>query len=142
MKRSSVPQLSRRGLHVLAASIWLFAGTKVLAVAASVPRDLGWVALLWFAVALVFFSGFIFPRVVRRNIGAVESSQATRLPFYRCFLPSSWIIMPVMMTLGIGLRMSGWVGHEFILGFYTGLGLSLVLAVRFYLRPIFSDRTR
>ena len=47
------------------------------------------------------------------------------------------MIMAVMMSGGIWLRVSGWAPDRFIAVFYSGLGVSLVLAgilfgVRFF----------
>ena len=49
----------------------------------------------------------------------------------------AFIIMAVMMSGGIWLRVSGWAPDRFIAVFYSGLGVSLVLAgilfgVRFF----------
>jgi hypothetical protein len=51
-----------------------------------------------------------------------------RQNFFRFFDAKSYLIMAFMMTLGIGLRVSGLVPNTFIAFFYTGLGASLLTA--------------
>lgn len=48
----------------------------------------------------------------------------------------TWLTMLFMILLGAGVRHSAWVGDSFIAGFYSGLGLSLLLSIRFYIKPI------
>lgn len=133
--------LTHIGLYRLAIAFWLFAGFNVLNIVRTIAFVPSLWSLGWFAVAFAFFSGFVFPRVARKGIEAIQTSGEARLPFYRCFRPSSWLIMPLMMGMGFGLRISGWVSDEFILGFYWGLGLSLVLTTRFYIAPIRAVRS-
>lgn len=127
---------SQRDLYGLAIVLWLLAGFKVLAIAYTgwqVIDSSQWVPYVWVGVALVFFSLLVFPRAVPPNVAYIEALGTERKhPFYRCFKPTTWGIMAFMMTLGITLRHSGWVTDEFVAGFYTGLGVSLVLAIRFY----------
>lgn len=98
------------------------------------------VSILWLIGSLAFFAGFIFPRVVRRNlIGLAERAEGT-LRWYQCFTPSSWIIMAFMIALGITLRALDLVPHSFVTGFYTGLGLALMLSTYPYLRLLFRPK--
>lgn len=128
--------ISRRGLYGLATTLWLFAGAKVLVIAYTGWRAIEhsqWLPYVWLGVSLMFFSLLVFPRAVPPNVIYIESLGAeSRHPFYRCFKPTTWGIMAFMMTLGITLRHSGLVTDEFVAGFYTGLGVSLILAIRFY----------
>lgn len=129
-------KISQRGLYILAIVLWLFAGTKVLAIAYTGWKaiDPNWITYMWMGVSFVFFSLLVFPRAVPPNVAYVGAlSVEHRHPFYKCFKPTTWGIMAFMMTLGITLRLSGWVTDDFVAGFYTGLGVSLILAVRFYL---------
>lgn len=137
MPRISSLSLGHRGLYLLASSLWCVAGIKVLSIGIGAAYDASlWISVVWLVVALAFFSGFVFPRVAVHNIDAIRSSQADTLPFYRCFTPTSWAIKISMITFGITLRYSGLLGADFIAGFYVGLGLSLLLVVRHYIRPI------
>ena len=63
---------------------------------------------------------------------------------FRFFDTKSYLIMAFMMTLDIGLRVSGVVPTRFIAYFYTGLGASLltagVLFIVNYLRVVSQKR--
>ena len=85
---------------------------------------------------MLFFTGFIFPRVVRRNLTSLTQRSEVALRWYHCFTPSSWIIMSVMIALGVTIRTLELAPPTFITGFYTGLGLSLILSIYPYLREI------
>ena len=128
--------MTHRQLYGLAALLWLIAGVNVLRIGlVNWPSETNiLVSILWLIGSLAFFSGFIFPRVVRRNlIGLADRAEGT-LRWYQCFTPSSWIIMAFMITLGITLRALDLVPHSFVTGFYTGLGLALMLSTYPYLR--------
>lgn len=137
--------MSREKLYALAALLWFVAGVNVLRIGL-----LGWPtekhllgsslwavgSSLWAVGSLLFFAGFIFPRVVRRNLTSLTQRSEVALRWYHCFTPSSWIIMCVMITLGVTIRMLELAPPTFITGFYTGLGLSLILSIHPYLREI------
>ena len=122
--------MTHRQLYGLAALLWLIAGVNVLRIGlvnwSSETNIL--VSILWLIGSLAFFAGFIFPRVVKRNLTALGQRAEGTLRWYQCFTPSSWIIMAGMITLGITLRALDLVPHSFVTGFYTGLGLSLILS--------------
>ena len=99
--------MSREKLYALAALLWFVAGVNVLRIGL-----LGWPteehllgSSLWAVGSLLFFAGFIFPRVVRRNLTSLTQRSEVALRWYHCFTPSSWIIMCVMITLGVTIRM-------------------------------------
>ena len=125
--------MSREKLYALAALLWFVAGANVLRIGL-----LGWPteehllgSSLWAVGSLLFFAGFIFPRVVRRNLTSLSQRSGVALRWYHCFTPSSW-----MITLGVTIRMLELAPPTFITGFYTGLGLSLILSIYPYLREI------
>lgn len=128
--------MTHRQLYGLAALLWLIAGVNVLRIGlVNWPSETNiLVSILWLIGSLAFFAGFIFPRVVKRNLTTLGQRAEGTLRWYQCFTPSSWIIMAGMITLGITLRALDLVPHSFITGFYTGLGLSLMLSTYPYLR--------
>ncbi|MDO4692075.1 MAG: hypothetical protein Q4A64_04285 [Porphyromonadaceae bacterium] len=132
---------SHRGLYITASLLWLIAGSKVLSIAYEVWDLASYAKLYWAFGAYIFFALGIFPRVVAKNIRAIQQSGQERLPIYRCFTPSSWAVMAFMIALGIALRYSGWVDFTFIAGFYTGLGIALIGSIRTYLMLIFAARS-
>lgn len=136
-------KLSRLGRSLCAVALWLFAGFKVLGIAyhtytdAPAPIELNLSIALWFVFALIFFSVLVFPRAVAPNVDYIMSLEEP-MPFYHCIRPKSWIVVAFMMCLGISLRAFSLVGTDFILGFYSGLGISLLACLRFYVVPIVS----
>ena len=117
--------MTHRQLYGLAALLWLIAGVNVLRIGlVNWPSETNiLVSILWLIGSLAFFAGFIFPRVVRRNlIGLAERAEGT------------------LITLGITLRALDLVPHSFITGFYTGLGLALMLSTYPYLRLLFRPK--
>ena len=65
--------MTYRQLYGLAALLWLIAGVNVLRIGlvnwTSETNIL--VSILWLIGSLAFFAGFIFPRVVKRNLKAL-----------------------------------------------------------------------
>lgn len=139
---SHPPLMTHRQLYGLAALLWLIAGVNVLRIGlVNWPSETNiLVSILWLIGSLAFFAGFIFPRVVKRNLSALGQRAEGTLRWYQCFTPSSWIIMAGMITLGITLRALDLVPHSFVTGFYTGLGLALILSTYPYLRLLFRPK--
>ena len=130
--------MSRKKLYALASLLWFVAGGNVLRIGL-----MGWpseehllVSSLWAVGSLLFFAGFIFPRVVRRNLSSLTQRTEAELRWYHCFTRSAWIIMSGMIALGVTIRVLELAPPSFITGFYTGLGLSLILSIYPYLREI------
>lgn len=130
--------MSRKKLYALASLLWFVAGTNVLRIGL-----IGWpseehllVSSLWAVGSLLFFTGFIFPRVVQRNLSSLTQRSEAELRWYHCFTRSAWIIMSGMIALGVTIRVLELAPPSFITGFYTGLGLSLILSIYPYLREI------
>ena len=93
--------MTHRQLYGLAALLWLIAGVNVLRIGlVNWPSETSiLVSILWLIGSLAFFAGFIFPRVVKRNLTALGQRAEGTLHWYQCFTPSSWIIMAGMITL-------------------------------------------
>lgn len=123
-------------LYLLAALLWIIAGANVLHIGMEAWRmtGLSLTVLLWLLLSLAFFAGFIFPRVVRRNITFVQHLPPEKLRWWHCFTRSSWLIMTLMIALGITLRRLELVPPSFVAGFYSGLGASLIQATIPYLQ--------
>ncbi len=125
--------VSRQSLLVLALLLWLFGAYKVLVIGLE-----AWISessslkYLWLLFALLFFMGFVFPRVVQANSQFVLALKGKRFPWYKCQKPASWFVMIFMISLGLALRHFALVPNSFIAGFYTGLGLSLALVSLFF----------
>lgn len=92
--------------------------------------------IYWALGAYFFFAVLIFPRVVRKNILAVEKRPGELHPWYACFTPSSWAVMLFMICFGIAFRVFALASMTFISGFYLGLGIGLISATRPYIQKL------
>ncbi len=130
--------VSRQFLFVFAILLWLFGGYKVLGIGFEAWVETASIyKYLWLLIALAFFMGLVFPKVVKANSEFILSLEGESFLWYKCQKPISWAIMIFMITLGICLRRFNLVPDIFIAGFYCGLGASLVLvALLFYGREI------
>ncbi len=140
-KRSVLIRLmsvSRQSLFLIAISLWAFGAYKVLSIGFDTWGNVdSYYKYLWLFIALSFFMGFIFPKVVRSNSQFILSLKGDKFLWYKCQKPSSWIVMIVMITFGIVFRRLDLAPESFISGFYIGLGLSLLLvAVTYYGREL------
>lgn len=120
-----------------AIALWLFSGSKVLFIGMqSYTKDTNSLLLVMcFIGALIFFSAIVFPKAIPPNVKYIYERQEVLAP-YHCIRPKTWLLSLFMMSLGIGLRFSGLMSTEFISGFYSGLGLSLLGCSLYYIKPI------
>ena len=125
-------------LILIAGIVWAIAGFNIVRIGliAYEGNFTWWRALLSIAVYAVF-QLFIFGKMVQKHTDRILNYEEERQNFFRFFDTRSYLIMAFMMTLGIGLRVSGAVPNTFIAFFYTGLGASLLTAgVLFIIRYI------
>ena len=116
-------------LILIAGIVWAIAGFNIVRIGlvAYQGNFTWWRALLSVAVYAVF-QIFIFGKMVGKHTNRILQYEEERQNFFRFFDTKSYLIMVFMMTLGIGLRVSGVVPNGFIAYFYTGLGASLLTA--------------
>lgn len=122
-------KVSKKTLLLIAGTVWLIAGINILRIGLTVRTE-KWsliMCLLSLAVLLAFHL-FVFRKMVDRHTCRIVGYEEELQPFYRFFNRQAYCIMAFMMTFGIGLRVSGLVPEVFIAVFYSGLGLSLIIA--------------
>lgn len=130
--------VQKQTLILIAGIVWAIAGFNIVRIGlvAYQGNFTWWRALLSVAVYAVF-QIFIFGKMVGKHTNRILQYEEERQNFFRFFDTKSYLIMVFMMTLGIGLRVSGVVPNGFIAYFYTGLGASLLTAgVLFIVRYI------
>lgn len=104
--------------------MWSAAGFNILRIGLSAyPPYRSVLNFLLSALVFAVFQKFIFGRLVKKHTTRIHSYEEERHFFLKFFA-----IMAVMMSGGIGLRVSGLVPERLIAVFYTGLGASLLLA--------------
>ena len=128
-------------LILIAGIVWAIAGFNIfrIGLVAYQGNFIWWRALLSTAVYTVF-QIFIFGKMVGKHTDRILQYEEERQNFFRFFDTRSYLIMAFMMTLGIGLRVSGAVPNGFIAYFYTGLGASLLTAGVLFLIRYFRVR--
>lgn len=122
-------KVKRNTLLLLACLVWSAAGLNILRIGLmAYPAYL--TVLNWLLSALTFavFQRFIFGRLVKKHTARIHAYQEERHFFLKFFDKKAFVIMAVMMSGGIGLRVSNLAPERFIAVFYTGLGASLLLA--------------
>lgn len=122
-------KVKRNTLLLLACLVWSAAGFNILRIGLMAYPPY-WSAVNALLSVLVFavFQKFIFGKLVKKHTARIRSYGEERQFFLKFFDGKAFVIMAVMMSGGIGLRVSGWAPERFIAVFYTGLGASLLLA--------------
>ena len=122
-------KVKRNTLLLLACLVWSAAGFNILRIGLlAYPAFLTVLNFLLSALVFAVFQRFIFGKLVKKHTARINSYKEERHFFLKFFDGKAFAIMAVMMTGGIGLRMSGLAPERFIAVFYTGLGAALLLA--------------
>ena len=122
-------KVKRTTLLLLACLVWSAAGFNILRIGLSAyPPYRSVLNFLLSALVYAVFQKFIFGRLVKKHTTRIHSYEEELYFFLKFFDGKSFAIMAVMMSGGIGLRVSGLVPERLIAVFYTGLGASLLLA--------------
>ena len=116
-------------LILIAGIVWLIAGFNIVRIGLiAYQGNFTWWRGLISAAVYAAFQAFVFGGMVKKHTNRILQYEEERQNFFRFFDARGYIIMAFMMTLGIGLRMSGLVPDVFIAVFYAGLGASLLTA--------------
>lgn len=121
-------KIKKQYLLLLACLVWTIAGANIVRIGAEAyskyvtPLNI-FLSVLVFAI----FQFFIFGKLVKKHTTRILKYEEPQW-FIKFFDVKSFIIMAVMMTGGIWLRVSGVAPEPFIAVFYSGLGISLLLA--------------
>lgn len=139
-------KVKRNTLLLIACLVWCAAGFNIFRIGFLAYRSYITIwNLLLSGVVFIVFQKFIFGKLVKKHSERIKNYSEERQFFLKFFDVKSFIIMAVMMTGGIGIRMSGLAPERFIAVFYSGLGASLFLAGilfgRNYVRAIFTAAT-
>ena len=139
-------KVKRNTLLLIACLVWCAAGFNIFRIGFLAYRFYITIwNLLLSGVVFTVFQKFIFGKLVKKHSERIKNYPEERQFFLKFFDVKSFIIMAVMMTGGIGIRMSGLAPERFVAVFYSGLGASLFLAgILFgcnYGRAIFTTAT-
>lgn len=121
-------KVKKQYLLLIACLVWSIAGANIVRIGfEAYGRYLTVFNIFLSAVVFAIFQFFIFGRLVKKHTKRINAYKE-RQWFIKFFDMKSFIIMAVMMTGGIWLRVSGVAPERFITVFYSGLGVSLLLA--------------
>ena len=116
-------------LILIAGIVWAIAGFNIVRIGlVAYQGNFNWWRGLLSIAVYAAFQVFVFGKMVKKHTDRIQRYEEERQNFFRFFDTKSYLIMAFMMTLGIGLRVSGLVPNTFIAFFYTGLGASLLTA--------------
>ena len=122
-------KVKRNTLLLFACLVWSAAGFNILRIGLiSYPPYRSVLNFLLSILVFAVFQKFIFGKLVKKHTTRIRSYKEERHFFLKFFDGKAFVIMAVMMSGGIGLRVSGLAPERFIAVFYTGLGASLLLA--------------
>lgn len=121
-------KVEKQYLLLLACLIWTIAGANIVRIGIEAYAEyLTLLNILLSAVVFAVFQFFVFGKLVKKHTGRILAYEE-RQWVIKFFDTKSFIIMAVMMSGGIWLRVSGMAPDRFIAVFYSGLGISLLLA--------------
>lgn len=122
-------RVKKQTLILIAGIVWAIAGFNIVRIGLiAYQGNFNWWRGLLSIAVYGAFQLFVFGKMVGNHTNRILRYEEERQNFFRFFDTRAYLIMAFMMTLGIGLRVSGVVPDTFIAFFYTGLGASLLTA--------------
>ena len=121
-------------LLLFAGAVWFMAGFNVARLGVISYGNIGgaWYLHPLSLVIFALFGRMFFNMTESHTERILDYGEAK--PFWYFFDKKSYLIMLTMMSVGIGLRASGFVPESFIAFFYTGLGSALALSGILFIR--------
>lgn len=121
--------VKKQQLLLIASFIWMIAGFNIFKIGLeSYSPYVNMLNILLSVLVFVVFQKMVFGKLVIKHTKRIHAYENEMQPFYNFFDVPSFIIMISMMTFGIILRSLEFVPRQFIAVFYSGLGVSLLLA--------------
>ena len=115
-------KVKRNTLLLLACLVWSAAGFNILRIGLiAYPPYLSVLNFLLSILVFGVFQKYIFGKLVKKHTARINAYLEERHFFLKFFDKKAFAIMAVMMTGGIGLRVSGIASERFIAVFYTCL---------------------
>ena len=143
--QSLKPDLPKRYLLLIAALVWTLAGGILLFKGGSIfmhYHSLFWLRLICSSIGGVLFYILLFSKISFKHASRIINLKHEYPCAFSFFNLKSYILMTLMITLGIWLRKSGFLGPEYLSVLYITMGIPLFLsAFRFYYYGIFYDQS-
>ena len=130
------PGIPKKYLLLVAAFVWTFAGSMLFFRGFSVLKfDSSSILMLESAsiIAGICFYRFLFSSISLKHINRIRNLEAHRPCLFSFFNWRSYLMMSMMISLGVGLRLSGLVPMFYLALFYITMGTPLLIsASRFF----------
>ena len=122
-------KVEKKYLLIIAGFVWLIAGTNITEIGLQ-ANDFGWKLYILIGAVIVYliFHNMVFRKMVKKHTARICSYPDEKQSVFRFFDKQAYLIMAFMMTMGIGLRQLNVLPKVFINVFYSGLGVSLMIA--------------
>jgi hypothetical protein len=132
-----IPSVSKRYLLLVAALVWTFAGGMLLFRGFTINHPLTehWkIELLGCTIAGLLFFWLLFNRISANHVLRIKSLPVEHPVIFTFFNLKSYLMMFAMISLGIMLRKTGVISHEYLSILYVTMGIPLLMSsFRFYL---------
>ncbi|MGL4738472.1 MAG: hypothetical protein ACRCW2_13560 [Cellulosilyticaceae bacterium] len=126
-----VPRCSRRTLFLLAALVWMMAGSMVMKFGLEVVlKDHGnkiIPVIVAIGVFMIFYN-MIFRKMAHKHQHRILAKAQEKLCAFSFFDKKGYTIMALMMTMGITIRSLSFINPMYWAPFYIGLGTALFAA--------------
>lgn len=130
------PAVPKRVLLFVAAVVWTFAGSMLFYKGFKMLDITNWFILMKLMVALaggILFYLKLFSYLSLKHTLRILNLKKAYPCLFSFFNFRSYLMMVLMISMGIGLRESGWVAPEYLSLLYLTMAVPLMLSsVRFY----------
>ena len=139
MNTDKIIPVNREHLLLMQVLCWLGPGVKIFItglkamqqVQQSAPQRVWWLVLIVLAVVICF--SLMFNNFVKRYTNRILSFPERKKSLFAFFDLRGYILIFFMMGLGISLKFIPGMPAEFFAGFYSGLGMALIIAgIRYF----------
>lgn len=138
------PGIPKRYLFFVAAILWTFGGGMLLIRGFSTVGFESWMKFLEVGLSVssgILFYVFMFSKISGKHILRIQNIALERPCLFSFFDFRSYILMSVMISFGVGLRLSGWIPMQTLSFFYIIMGTPLFFSsIRFYYSGVMNFR--
>lgn len=134
------PSIAKRYLMIIAAFVWLFAGSMLLykgiAFMIKNPSAIVLKLIISITIGLLFFA-IMFSKIVAKHVTRILSIKHERPCLFSFFNWKSYLLMGSMITFGILLRTFHIIPMEYLSCFYVSMGIPLLISSHRFFKLFF-----
>jgi hypothetical protein len=125
------PGVPKRSLLLIAGFAWTTAGgiliTRSLVFLIKTNNHLAAEIAIGVAAGIAFYL-LLFARISKKHISRINLIEIDNPCFFSFFNFRSYLLMAIMISGGIGLRLSGWINLDIIYTFFLCMGIPLLIS--------------